>query len=75
MIARLLERKGATVQAWGGDVQGIVTVNSVIWQRDMGGDQGDAQVTDGFPSPGSATDHGDDVETRGRSRVGVPSVR
>ena len=37
----------------------------------MGCDRGDVIGPGGVPSPGRATDHGDDGETRGRQRVGV----
>ena len=38
----------------------------------MGGDRGDAQGPGGVPTLGGIMDHGDDGETRGRRRVGVP---
>ena len=44
-------------------------VGAIVRQQEMGGDQGDAQGPGGVPPPGGATDHGDDVEMRGRRRV------
>ena len=41
----------------------------------MGGDRGDVQGSDGIPPSGGATDHGDDGETRGSRRLGVPISR
>ena len=38
----------------------------------MGGNQGDAQFPGGVPPTGGATNNGDDEETRGRRRVGLP---
>ena len=59
----------------GSNVQGGDAVGAIIWHRDLGDDQGDAQVPDGVPLSGGATDHWDDVEARGRRRVGVPRGR
>ena len=50
-------------------------VGAVIWQRDMGGDRGDAQCPDGITPSGDATDHGYDGEMRGKQRVVVPIGR
>ena len=57
----------------GSNVQCSGAIDGVIWQQDLGGDQGDAQGPDGVPTLGGATDHGDDIETRGRRRVVLPS--
>ena len=50
MIARVLERTGATVRAQGEKIQGRGAVSDIIWQQDMGGYWGDAQGPDGVPS-------------------------
>ena len=57
------------------NVQDGVTVGAIIWHRKLVGDRVDAQGTDGVPSLGGATDHGDDRETWGRRRVVVPRGR
>ena len=54
------------------NVQGGGAVSDIIWQREIGGDQGDAQGPDGVPPLGGVTDHGDDGKTQDRLRVGVP---
>ena len=71
-VARKDGRNGAVP---GINVQGGGTFGAIIWQREMGGDRGDAQGPDGVPTSGGVTDHGDDGETRGRWRVRVPSGR
>ena len=53
------------------NVKGGGAVVAIIWQRDLGSDQGDAQGTDRVPPSGGTMDHGDNGETRGRPRVGV----
>ena len=57
----------------GSNVQVGGSVGDIIWHRELGGDQRDAQDPDGVPSSSGATNHGDDGEARGRRRVGVPS--
>ena len=59
----------------GRNVQGGGSVGALVCHRDLGGDRGDAHVTGGVPPSGFTTDHGDDGETRGRQRVGVPIGR
>ena len=39
------------------NVKGGGTVCAIIWQRDMGGEQGDAQVPDRVPLSGGVIDH------------------
>ena len=46
-------------------MQGGDVVGAVIWKREMGVDQGDAQGPDGISPLGGATDHGYDGETQG----------
>ena len=57
------------------NVQGSVIVGAIIWQRELGGDQGDAEDPDGIPLSSGVTDHRNVGETRGRWRVGVLSGR
>ena len=59
----------------GRNVHGGDAVDDIIWQQDLGGERGYVQGTDGIPSSGGATDHGDAGETRGRRRVGVTISR
>ena len=59
----------------GRNVQGGGRVSAIIWQQDLVGDRVDFQGPDSVPSSRVAKDHGDDGETRGRWRVGVPSGR
>ena len=56
----------------GRNVQGGGSVGDITWKRDLGGEQGDTHGNDGVPPSGGTTDNGDDGETRGRRRVGVP---
>ena len=53
-------------------VQGGGTVSAILLQRELGGDQGDAQGPGGVPLLGGGTDHGDGGEAQGRQRVVVP---
>ena len=56
----------------GSDVQGGGAVGVIVRQRELSGDRGDSQGPGVILPLGGATDHGDDVKTRGRRRVGVP---
>ena len=47
----------------------------ILYDRELGVDQGDSQGTGGVPPLGGATNYGDDGKTRGRRRVGVPIGR
>ena len=60
MIVRVLERTGSNGTGPEINVKGGGTVSDIIWQKELGGDQGDAQGPDGVPSSGVATDHKDD---------------
>ena len=53
-------KDGINVAGPGRNVQGGGSVRAIIWQRELGVDQGDAKGPDGVPSSGSATDHRDD---------------
>ena len=64
MLARVLERTGATVWAWG-DMYKAVEQSGLLYR-------GDAQGPGGVPPPGDTTDNGDDGETRVRRKVRVP---
>ena len=44
---------------------GGVAVGAIIWQRELGGDRGDAQCPGGVPPSGGATDHGDEKAESG----------
>ena len=59
----------------GRNVKGGGAVGVTILNRELGGDQGDAQGPDGVSTLGGATDHGDESEIWGRRRVGVSSGR
>ena len=54
------------------DVQVVGTVGYIIWQRELGGDSGNAQGPVGVPPPGGVTDHGVGREMCIRQIVGVP---
>ena len=56
----------------GSNVQGSGAIGAILWHRELGVDQGYAQGPDGISPSGSAIDHGDVRETRGRRRVVVP---
>ena len=66
---------GINVAGLGSDVQWGGVFSAVIWQRELGGDRGDAQGPDIVPTMGGATDHGDYGKTRGIRRVGLPIGR
>ena len=53
----------------GRDVQGGGKVGAIIWQQDMGGDQGDTQGPYRVPLSGGVNDHGHDGEAQVRRRV------
>ena len=59
----------------GSNVKGSGEVCINIWNRELGGDQVDAQGPDGIPPSGGATNHGYGGETWGRRRVGLSSGR
>ena len=59
----------------GSDIKFGGTVCAIIWQRDLGGEQGDAQVPDRVPLSGGVIDHGGNGKIRGRRIVGVPISR
>ena len=75
MIARVLERTGATVRAQGEKykavAQSVILYGSKIWV--VTGEM--LKVLTASHQSGGATDHGYDDETRGRRRVGVNSGR
>ena len=48
----------------GSDVKGGGAVGAIIWQQDLGCDQGDSQGPDSVPPSGGVTDHGDDGKRR-----------
>ena len=53
-------------------VQGGGTFGALIQKLEMGGDRLDAQGPGWVPLSVGLTDHGDNSETQGRRRVGVP---
>ena len=68
-------KDGSNSEGPGSNVLGGGVVCVTIWKRYLGGDRGNAQGTDGVPPLSGATDNGDDGETWGRRRVGVPRSR
>ena len=68
-------KDGSNVAVPGRNVHGGGEFGSVIRKKELGGEWECAQGTDGVPPLVGATDHGNDGETRGRWRVGVPSSR
>ena len=56
----------------GSDVQGGGAVGVIVRQRELSGDRGDSQGPGVILPLGGATDHGRDVKTWDRRRVGLP---
>ena len=66
-------KDGGNGAGLGRNIQGGGTVGVTLRKRELGGDQGDDQVTDGVPTLVVTTDLGDDGETWVRQRVEVSS--
>ena len=65
---------GNNSEGTGSYVQGGGAVGDIIWQRELGGDRGDAQGPDGVPTSGGATDHGMEAKRGAGVEWEYPSI-
>ena len=71
MVARVLERTGATVWSLGAMYMTVAQLVLLYGSKRWVVTEKNAQGLEGVPPPGRAMDHGADSKVQGRRRVGV----